>query len=150
MARPEPSNITQCVSPTSITSRASSLSKDQYRHNDEMKNEFSSREGSYKICALIDNLGKLGSANCLSEAVKMTVLHRSQFMSNPNSSNSSRRSSSTGHSPEQINESSRSSVPTSNGIETNGTVLLTDLLAFNVGRELIIHEFTEATQVRRR
>ena len=83
MARPEPSNINPCVAASSITSRASSLSKDQFQRTDEIKNEFTSREGNYKISALIDNLGKLGSNNCLNEPVKITLLHRSQLLSNP-------------------------------------------------------------------
>ena len=151
MARTEPSNISQCVAP-SITSRASSLAKDQLQRSDEIKTEFTSREGTYKISALIDNLGKLGTNTCLNEPVKITLLTRLQSVSDPNSSASSSRRSSAGNNHSNAHEHSlehtRSSL--SNGVETsaaNGSLLLTDILAFNVGRELVVHEFAEATQV---
>lgn len=150
MARTEPSNISQCVAP-SITSRASSLTKDQLQRSDEIKTEFTSREGTYKISALIDNLGKLGTNTCLNEPVKITLLTRLQSVSDPNSSTSSRRSSAGNNhanAHEHSLEHNRSSL--SNGVETsaaNGNLLFTDILAFNVGRELVVHEFAEATQV---
>jgi len=136
MARPEPSNMNSCVAASSIPTRPTNFNKDQFQRNDEIKSEFQSREGIYKISALIDNLGKLGTNTCLSEPVKITLLHRSQLISNPNSSTSSRRSSSTGNPIEETRTS----------LTSNGNVLITDILAFNVGRELIVYEFTEATQ----
>jgi hypothetical protein len=147
MARTESSNINQCVTST-ITSRpTTSLTKDHSSRGDEIKSELTSREGTYKISALIDHLGKLDSNTCLNEPVKITLLTRQQSISNPNSSTSSRRSS-TGNAHDHSPEQKRTS--TINGIEchqTNGNTLLTDILAFNVGRELIVYEFTEATQV---
>jgi hypothetical protein len=138
MARTEPTNINHCVAP-SITSRASSLTKDSIQRNDEIKTEFTSREGTYKISSLIDNLGKIGTSTCLNEPVKITLLSRIQTVLDTNSRQSS----------------SINNIPTENSILSNGTesnqqngnLLLTDILAFNVGRELIIYEFTEATQV---
>ncbi len=148
MARTEPSNINHCVAP-SITSRASSLTKDSIQRNDEIKTEFTSREGTYKISSLIDNLGKIGTSTCLNEPVKMTLLSRLQTILDTNSQTSSRRSSSTNtNQPENSFEQKQSSL--SNGTELNqqnGNTTLTDILAFNVGRELIVYEFTEAIQV---
>ena len=145
MARPEPSNMNPCVAAASLGTRPpNNFSKDQFQRNDEIKNEFQSREGVYKISAWINDPGKLGSNACLNEPVKLTLLHRSQLISNPNSSNSSRRSSSTGNPLEANNPLIE---PTRTSLTSNGNVLLTDILAFNVGRELIVYEFAEATQV---
>jgi hypothetical protein len=148
MARTEPSNINHCVN-SSVTSRASSLTKDSIQRNDEIKTEFTSREGTYKISSLIDNLGKIGTSTCLNEPVKITLLSRIQTVLDTNSQTSSRRSSSTNNNNNNQTENS-SEQKLSNGIELNqqnGNILLTDILAFNVGRELIVYEFTEATQV---
>jgi len=146
MARTEPANINHCVAP-SITSRASSLTKDSLQRNDEIKTEFTSREGTYKISSLIDNLGKIGTSTCLNEPVKITLLSRIQTVFDTiNSQTSSRRSSSINN--DHSMEEKQTSV--SNGSELhqqNGNMFLTDILAFNIGRELIVYEFTEATQV---
>jgi hypothetical protein len=144
MARTEPSNINHCV-PPSITSRASSLTKDSIQRNDEIKTEFTSREGIYKISSLIDNLGKIGTNTCLNESVKITLLSRIHTILDTNSQTSSRRSSTINNQIENSFEQKQSL--TSNGIEQNGNIILTDILAFNVGRELIVYEFTEASQV---
>jgi len=148
MARTEPSNINHCVAP-SITSRASSLTKDSsIQRNDEIKTEFTSREGIYKISSLIDNLGKIGTNTCLNESVKITLLSRIHTILDTNSQTSSRRSSTINNQIENSFEQKQSL--TSNGIELNqqnGNIILTDILAFNVGRELIVYEFTEASQV---
>jgi hypothetical protein len=141
MARTEPSNINHCV-PPSITSRASSLTKDSIQRNDEIKTEFTSREGTYKISSLIDNLGKIGTNTCLNESVKITLLSRINNIFDTNSQTSSRRSSSINN---QI-ENSLEQKQTLN--QQNGNLIHTDILAFNVGRELIVYEFTEASQVK--
>ena len=148
MARTEPANINQCVAP-SITSRASSLTKDQLQRSDEIKNEFNAREGIYKTSVLIDHLSKLGSNTCLNEPVKLSVLTRLQNLSNSNSATSSRRSS-TGNTHSITNHEHAIESATSNGNDfhpTNGNPIVTDILAFNIGRELIVYEFTEPTQV---
>ena len=54
------------------------LTKDSIQRSDEIKTEFTSREGTYKISALIDNLGKIGTSPCLNEPVKITLLSRIQ------------------------------------------------------------------------
>jgi hypothetical protein len=141
MARTEPSNINHCV-PPSITSRANSLTKDSIQRNDEIKTEFTSREGTYKISSLIDNLGKIGTNTCLNESVKITLLSRINNIFDTNSQTSSRRSSSINN---QI-ENSLEQKQTLN--QQNGNLIHTDILAFNVGRELIVYEFTEASQVK--
>ncbi|CAF4046434.1 unnamed protein product, partial [Adineta steineri] len=147
MARTEPSNINHCVAP-SITSRVSNFTKDSNQRSDEIKTEFTSREGTYKISSLIDNLGKIGSSTCLNEPVKITLLPRIQTIyETTNSQTSSRRSSSTNNQNDHSIEQKQTSI--SNGNETNqqnGNIFLTDILAFNVGRELIVYEFAEATQ----
>jgi hypothetical protein len=141
MARTEPSNINHCV-PPSITSRASSLTKDSIQRNDEIKTEFTSREGTYKISSLIDNLGKIGTNTCLNESVKITLLSRINNIFDTNSQTSSRRSSS-------INNQIENSLEQKQSLnQQNGNFIHTDILAFNVGRELIVYEFTEASQVK--
>ncbi len=145
MARTEPANINHCVAP-SITSRASSLTKDSLQRNDEIKTEFTSREGTYKISSFIDNLGKIGTSTCLNEPVKITLLSRIQTILDTNSQTSSRRSSSTNnHQTENSIEQKQSNGNEFN--QQNGNFLPTDILAFNIGRELLVYEFTEATQV---
>ena len=140
MARSEPSTINHCVAP-SVTSRASSLTKDQLQRTDEIKTEFLSREGIYKISSLIDNLGKLNTNTCLSEPVKITLLTRLQAApSDAISPASSRRSSATTNDQPSEQPQQRPSL-------SNGNALLTDVLAFNVGRELIVYEYADATQV---
>ncbi|CAF1182087.1 unnamed protein product [Adineta ricciae] len=149
MARPEPSNINHCVAP-SITSRASNFPKDDNQRSDEIKTEFTSREGTYKISSFIDNIGKIGTNTCLSEPVKITLLPRIQTnFDMTNSQTSSRRSSSTNNnttsnSIDHSNEQKQ--ISATNGYDSNGNLILTDILAFNIGRELIIYEFAEATQ----
>jgi hypothetical protein len=171
MARTETTTFSHPTTTTSISGVASSLAsrssinpsggtKEQIQRGDEVKTEFSAREGSYKISSLIDNLGKLGTSTCLSEPVKITLITRIQTTPEPNSETSSRRSSSATnnhtHHPLATTDSNSGDNPIerqssiSNGIELsqqNGSVLLTEILAFNVGRELIIYEFAEATQV---
>jgi len=141
MARTELSNINHCVAP-SITSRASSLTKDSIQRNDEIKTEFTSREGTYKISSLIDNLGKIGTNTCLNESVKITLLSRIHNIFNTNSQTSSRRSSSINNQIENSLEQKQTELN-----QQNGNLIHTDILAFNVGRELIVYEFTEALQV---
>jgi hypothetical protein len=146
MARTESANINHCVAP-SITSRASSLTKDSIQRNDEIKTEFTSREGTYKISSFIDNLSKVGTSTCLNESVKITLLSRIQTIIDSNSQTSSRRSSSINNNHQIENSIEQKQ---SNGNEfnqQNGNILLTDILAFNIGRELLIYEFTETTQV---
>ncbi len=142
MARTEPSNINHCV-PPSITSRASSLTKDSIQRNDEIKTEFTSREGTYKISSLIDNLGKIGTNTCLNESVKITLLSRINNIFDTNSQTSSRRSSSINNQIENSLVEQKQSLN-----QQNGNFIHTDILAFNVGRELIVYEFTEASQVK--
>ncbi|UJR09690.1 hypothetical protein I4U23_013922 [Adineta vaga] len=150
MARTEPANINHCVT-SSITSRASNFPKDNIQHSDEIKNEFTSREGTYKISSFIDNLGKIGTNTCLNEPVRITLLPRIQTnfdTTTTTSQTNSRRSSSTNNNPiDQTIEQKQT--PITNGNEfhqQNGNHILTDILAFNVGRELIVYEFSEATQ----
>ncbi len=149
MARTESSNINHCVAPT-ITSRASSLTKDSIQRSDEIKTEFTSREGTYKISSLIDNLGKIGTSTCLNEPVKITLLSRIQTVFDTNSQTSSRRSSATNNNQnDNLIDQKQSSLSNGNELnqQQNGNTYLTDILAFNVGRELIVYEFAEATQV---
>ena len=148
MARTEPSNINHCVAP-SVTSRASNVIKDSIQRSDEVKTEFTSREGTYKISSFIDNLGKIGTSTCLNEPVKITLLPRIQTVVDTNTSRtSSRRSSSTNNPNDHSMEQKQSSVSNGNELNPqNGNLFLTDILAFNVGRELIVYEFAEATQV---
>ena len=123
MARTESATINHCVTP-SIISRKDSTTQ---RH-DEIKNELTAREGTYKVSSFIDTLGKLGSNTCLSEPVKITLLSRAQTIVDGESSQTNQH-------PATI----------ANGV--HGNILLTDVLAFNVGRELLVYEFSEATQV---
>ncbi|CAF3598986.1 unnamed protein product [Rotaria socialis] len=142
MARTEPSNINHCVASSVTSPVSSSLSKDSIQRSDEIKTEFTSREGTYKISSLIDNLGKIGTSTCLNEPVKITLLSRVETICDTNSQASSRRSSLT-------NDNSIEQKPLllTNGNKVNGTMFFTDILAFNVGKELIIYEFAEATQL---
>ena len=169
MARTDTSNFSQ---PTSITDLASTItsrsnnnqtniSKDQIQRSDLVKTEFTAREGTYKISSLIDNLGKIGTNTCLNEPVKITLITRMQTIIESNSETSSIRSSSTANynhtstTPtldnqlhEHFIETRRSSISNEIDInQQNGNVVATELLAFNIGRELITYEFTEATQV---
>lgn len=138
MARIESANINHCVAAPSITSRKDSLSQRQ----DEIKTELTAREGTYKISSFIDTLGKLGSNTCLNEPVKITLLSRIQtIVDGQPSQTSSRRSSTTNH----HHSTEQNSFANTNG--AHGNILFTDVLAFNVGRELLIYEFPEATQV---
>ena len=165
MARTETGNFSH---PSATTSLASSViprsninqTKDHLQRSDTIKSEFTAREGTYKISSLIDNLGKIATNTCLNEPVKITLITRLHTVSDSNSETSSRRSSTTNNHQNsatvsldnQSNEhsSERRCSSTSNGIENNqqnGNALSTEILAFNVGRELIIYEFSEATQV---
>jgi len=168
MARTETSNFSH---PTSITTLASSvisrsntnqtnIAKDHIQRSDIVKSEFTAREGTYKISSLIDNLGKTGTNTCLNEPVKMTLMTRIQRIIDSNSETSSRRSSTTNNNPnsitasfdnqsnEHFHERRRSSISNGNEIHPqNDNVIVTEILAFNIGRELIIYEFSEATQV---
>lgn len=162
MARTETSNFSHPSTTTpnlasSVISRSNlNQTKDHGQRSDIVKTEFNAREGTYKVSSMIDNLGKTGTNTCLSESVQITLLTRLQTMNDSNSNISSRRSSiannhpnSTGNSLDNhSNDQRRSS--RSSGIESNqqnGNVMTTEVLAFNVGRELIIYEFAEATQV---
>jgi hypothetical protein len=156
MARTETSNFSHSIPITGVASSVTSRSNNNIskERSDIIKTEFTAREGTYKISSLIDNLGKLGTNTCLNEPVKVTLMTRIQAIVNGNSETSSRRSSTTNnnHLDNPVNETSverrRSSI--SNGTEINqqnGNVIITEILAFNVGRELIIYEFAEATQV---
>ena len=166
MARTETSNFSHSSIPitgvaSAVTSRSNNnISKDHIQRSDIVKTEFTAREGTYKISSLIDNLGKLGTNTCLNEPVKVTLLTRIQTLLNGNSETSSRRSSTTNNNLNSTrnsldNQSNENSIeqrrsPISNGIEINqqnGNVIITEILAFNVGRELIVYEFAEATQV---
>jgi len=122
MARTEqPTTINHSIQ-SNFTSRPSSnLAKDSTQRNDEIKSEFHLREGTYKISSLIDNLGKFGTNNCLNESVKMTLLTRVHIQTN--AENESVNS--------EINETS---------------IEQTNILVFNLGRELLIHEFNERRQ----
>lgn len=148
MARTETSHF-----PNGVPSRSrSNLPKDPLQSTDTIKTEFTAREGLYKIASLIDNLGKYASNTCLSEPVKLTCVTRVQTIVDEHSETSSRRSSSTSQShPEHgLTERQRCQSLLSQGSERNqqnGNILLTELLAFNLGRELIVYEFPEATQV---
>ncbi|CAF4683546.1 unnamed protein product, partial [Rotaria magnacalcarata] len=72
MARTESLNINHCVASSVTSPVSSSLPKDSIQRSDEIKTEFTSREGTYKISSLIDNLGKIGASTCLNEPVKIT------------------------------------------------------------------------------
>jgi hypothetical protein len=155
MARIETSNFSHPNLASSINSRNQTNStKDR---NDIVKNEFTVREGTYKISALVDNLSKIGTNICLNEPVKITLLTRLQTIIDSNSSTSSRRSSTTNNNHQSIlpnldnehfSDGRRSSTSENGGInKQNGNIVITEILAFNVGRELIIYEFSEATQV---
>ncbi|CAF1280597.1 unnamed protein product [Adineta ricciae] len=169
MARSETSNFSH---PSSITGLASTitarptlnqtnLSKDPNQLSDNIKNEFLSREGTYKISSFIDNLGKSNSNTCLNEPVKITLMTRLQPLNGCNSETSSMNSSSTLNNNRQSNTPSLENQPNeqqyfemkqsafSNGVETsqqNGNMISTQLLTFNIGRELIMYEFTDSTQ----
>lgn len=104
MARIESANINHCV----LTR------KDSIPRHDEIKTEFTAREGTYKVSSFIDTLGRLASNTCLNEPVKITLRSRIQTIVDDG---------------------------------TRGNILLTDVLAYNVGRELLVYEFTEAIQV---
>ena len=148
MARTETSHFPNAVP---LRSRPN-LSKDQLQSTDTIKTEFTAREGTYKVVSLIDNLGKFASHTCLSEPVKLTSLTRVQTIVDEQSETSSRRSSSTSHSHVEHGASERQQCQPvlSQGSERNqqnGNILLTELLAFNLGRELLVYEFPEATQV---
>lgn len=155
------SNLTSTVAPRSYNNQTN-LTKEQIQRNDIVKNEFTAREGTYKVSSVIDNLGKFGANTCLNESVKVTLIKRVQNNLDSNSQSSSRRSSTlnnnnnnnstTNSLDNQSNENSNEtkSLPISNGVELNqqnGNVILSEILAFNVGRELLIYEFAEATQV---
>jgi len=161
MARTETANFSHSSATTSLASSVISRSnanqtKDQIQRSDVVKTEFTAREGTYKISSLIDNLNKIGSNTCLNESVKITVMTRIQSIIDSNSETSSRRSSTINNhhnsnsvsldnqSNEHSNERRRSSIEIN---QLNGNVMITEILAFNVGRELIIYEFSEATQV---
>ncbi|CAF1093205.1 unnamed protein product [Rotaria sp. Silwood1] len=145
MSRTESSNINHCVAPL-ITSPVNCFTKDSIQRSDEIKTEFTSREGTYKISSLIDNLGKIGTSTCLNEPVKITLLSRVQNICDTNSQTSSRRSSSINNN-DNSNEEKQLSLINGNELnQPNGSIFLTDILAFNVGRELIIYEFAEAIQ----
>jgi hypothetical protein len=159
MARTETSNFSQSTPINTLASRnQTNLTKDR---SDIVKNEFTVREGTYKISSLIDNLGKSGTNTCLNEPVKITLLTRIQSITDSKSETSSRRSSTTNNNHHSISTSldnqsnehfneRRSSTSNGGGVnEQNGNVIITEILAFNVGRELIIYEFAEATQVRK-
>ena len=143
-------NLALSVIPRSNTNQT----KDQLQRSEIVKTEFTSREGIYKISSLIDNLNKLGTNTCLNESVKITVITRIQNLIDSTSETSSRRSSTTNNnhhtisldnqSNEHSSERRRSSIETN---QVNGNVMITEILAFNVGRELILYEFAEATQV---
>ena len=170
MARTETSNFSHpsASATTTASNLASSViprsnpnqTKDHVQRSDIVKTEFHAREGTYKISAVIDNLSKTGTSTCLSEPVQVTLLTRLQTISNSNSETSSRRSSiannhhhhnsltTTNCLDNHSNDQRRS--PPSTAIEinqANGNVMITEILAFNIGRELIIYEFAEATQV---
>ncbi|CAF4999918.1 unnamed protein product [Rotaria magnacalcarata] len=151
-------NLASSVSPRSYNN-STNLTKDQIQRSDIVKTEFTAREGVYKVSSIIDNLGKFGTNTSLSESVKITLMTRIRTVVDSNSQSSSRRSSTLNNqnsitngidnqSTENSNETKPSSI--SNGTEINqpnGNVIITEILAFNVGRELIIYEFAEATQV---
>lgn len=145
-ARCEPSNFSHTNLASSVNSRTTNQqTKDPLQRSDIIKTEFHSREGLYKISSLIDNLGKIGTNTCLNEPVKITLMTRLQTLTD--SQTSSRRSSTTNNdnaNQDYSNERKRSS--TSNDNPTHEHLLTTDILAFNVGRELILYEFAEATQ----
>jgi hypothetical protein len=166
MARTETSNFSHSTPITGLASSVISRSntnqtKDPTQRSDIVKTEFTSREGTYKISSLIDNLGKIGTNTCLNEPVQITLMTRIQTVTDSNSETSSRHSSTTAtnHPNSSINHFDnrsnehllrRRGSSTSDGIEINqqnGNVIMTEILAFNVGRELIIYEFAEATQV---
>lgn len=161
MARTETLNFNHQTPITGLASSVISRSntnqtKDHLQRNDIVKTEFISREGTYKISSLIDNLGKTGTNTCLNEPVKISLITRIQTVSDSNSEASSRRSSTTNNHPnstaisldnpsnEHYLERRRSSFESN---QQNGNLIITEILAFNVGRELIIYEFAEATQV---
>ncbi|CAF1015272.1 unnamed protein product [Rotaria sordida] len=145
MARTEPSNINHCIA-SSITSPIvnNNFIKDSIQRNDEIKTEFTLREGTYKISSLIDNLGKIGTNTCLNEQVKITLLSRIQTICDTNSQLNSRRSSSTNEN--SIEQKQLSLINENELNQPNDSIFLTDILVFNVGRELIVYEFAEATQ----
>ena len=93
-------------------------------NKDEIKTEFNSHEGTYKISALINNLEKINTNQCLNQPIKITLISRIK----------------------KIN-SYCSSITNNNMIDENENIIQTDILVFNIGRELIIYEFIEPTQV---
>ncbi|CAF4427709.1 unnamed protein product, partial [Rotaria sp. Silwood2] len=170
MARTETSNFSHSTPINTLTSSVTSrscnnqvnIAKDQIQRSDIVKTEFTAREGTYKISSIIDNLGKFGTNTCLNEPVKITLMTRIQTITDSNSQTSSRRSSTLNNTSNnhdsiqpnldnQSNENSNERRPSSilNEIDINqqnGNLIVTEILAFNVGRELIIYEFAEATQ----
>ncbi|CAF1118999.1 unnamed protein product [Adineta steineri] len=169
MARTETSNFSHPTSIISLSSTVTSRStinqsnvpKDQNQRSDIVKTEFTAREGTYKISSLIDNLGKIGTNTCLNEPVKITLMTRIQTRIDSNSETSSTHSSSTttnnnvnsttSHLDNQSNEHGtdvkRLSISNESELnQQNGNILTTELLACNVGREMVIYEFAEATQ----
>ncbi|CAF5163563.1 unnamed protein product, partial [Rotaria sp. Silwood1] len=97
--------------------------------SDEIKTEFTSREGTYKISSLIDNLGKIGTSTCLNEPVKITLLSRVQNICDTNSQTSSRRSSSINNNNDNSNEEKQLSLINGNELnQPNGSIFLTDIL----------------------
>jgi len=135
MARAETtSNISHTNLASSVNSRTTiQQTKDPLQRSDIIKTEFHSREGLYKISSLIDNLGKIGTNTCLNEPVKITLMTRLQTLTD--SQTSSRRSSTTNSDNNTNHEHSNEQ-----------HLITTDILAFNIGRELILYEFAEATQ----
>lgn len=159
MARTETANFSHPSATNSLALSVISRSninqtKDQLQRSEIVKTELIAREGTYKISSLIDNLNKIGTNTCLNESVKITVITRIQNPIDSTSETSSRRSSTTNNnhhtvsldnqSSEHSNERRRSSIEIN---QLNGNVMITEILAFNVGRELILYEFSEATQV---
>ncbi|CAF3395769.1 unnamed protein product [Rotaria sp. Silwood1] len=170
MARTETSNFSHSTPINTLTSsvttrsynNSTNITKDQIQRSDIVKTEFTAREGTYKISSIIDNLGKFGTNTCLNEPIKITLMTRIQTNVDSNSQTSSRRSSTLNNTinnhnsiisnqDNQSNENTIETRPSStlNGIEINqqnGNLIVTEILAFNVGRELIIYEFSEPTQ----
>ena len=144
MARAEPSNINYWVAPAR-SSPINSLTKGSIQRGDEIKSEFTLREGTYKISSLIDHTSKSDTKTCLNESVKLTLLPRMKTISDTNTYTSSRCSSLVNN----HNSDEQRLLSNDNDLnQTNRNRIFTDILAFNIGRELIIYEFTEVKKVK--
>lgn len=115
------------------------INRNYFSSSDFIPNEFQIGDDLYKICSFIDHRAKTGQTICFNEPVKMTSitrLQRRRIDENPSTINQF---------DVEENEDERDRT----AISTHGNLFRTELLMFNLGRELILYEFPEMTQVGR-